>query len=97
MDKNQYKRYKLIDRILRSYPEGLSLEDLRNKLNAAILDRENEIQRRQLQYDLEAMREFYDAPITNKRGARRIKYEDPSYSIVTHEIKENLSGMEEQL
>ncbi len=97
MDKNQYKRYKLIDRILRSYPEGLSLEDLRNKLNAAILDRENEIQRRQLQYDLEAMREFYDAPITNKKGARRIKYEDPSYSIVTHEIKENLRGMEEQL
>ena len=66
MDKNQYKRYKLIDRILRSYPEGLSLEDLRNKLNAAIIDRENEIQRRQLQYDLEAMREFYDAPITHK-------------------------------
>ena len=97
MDKRQYERYKIIDRILRSSPDGMSLDDLRSRLNLAINDREMKIERRQLQYDLEAMRDLYEAPITNKRGARRIRYEDVSYSIVTHEIKENLRQMEEPL
>ena len=96
MDKNQYDRYKIIDRILRSTPDGLSLDALLDRLNAS-LSFENNIQRRQLQYDLEAMRDRYDAPITNKRGARRVRYEDASYSIVTHEMITSLRSMEEQL
>lgn len=96
MDKNQFARYKIIDRLLRSNPEGYTLTDLRNKLNSSILDREYEIQRRQLQYDLKAMRDLFDAPITNKQGSRTIKYEDVGYSIITHDIKETLRGMENQ-
>lgn len=96
MDKNQYDRYKRIDRILRSTPDGLSLDELLERLNGT-LTYDNQIKRRQLQYDLDALKELYGAPINNKRGARRIKYEDASYSIVTHEMKENLRSMREQM
>ena len=96
MDKNQYERYKRIDRILRSTPDGLSLDELLARLNGS-LTYDNQIKRRQLQYDLDALKEMYGAPINNKRGARRIKYEDASYSIVTHEMKESLRSMREQM
>ena len=96
MDKNQYERYKQIDRILRSTPDGLSLDMLLERLNTS-LSYENQIRRRQLQYDLEALKDLYGAPIDNKKGARRIKYEDASYSIVTHEMKEALRSMSEQI
>jgi hypothetical protein len=96
MDKNQYERYKQIDRILRSVPDGLPLDILLERLNCS-LSYENQIKRRQLQYDLEALKDLYDAPINNKRGARRIKYEDPSYSIVTYEMGASLKSMSEQL
>ena len=52
MDKNQYERYKRIDRILRSVPDGLPLDMLLERLNAS-LSFENQIKRRQLQYDLD--------------------------------------------
>ena len=96
MDKNQYERYKRIDRILRSIPEGLPLDELLERLNGS-LTYENQIKRRQLQYDLDALKDLYGAPINNKRGARRIKYEDASFSIVTHEMKESLRSMREQM
>lgn len=96
MDKNQYDRYKRIDRILRSSPEGFSLDELLERLNGS-LTYENQIKRRQLQYDLEALKDLYGAPINNKKGARRIKYEDSSFSIVTHEMKETLRSMREQI
>lgn len=96
MDKNQYERYKKIDRLLRGTPDGLPLDVLLERLNSSMSE-ENQIKRRQLQYDLEALKDLYDAPINNKRGARRIKYEDASYSIVTYEMKESLRSMEEQL
>ena len=96
MDKNQYERYKQIDRILRSSPDGLPLDMLLERLNSS-LPYENQIKRRQLQYDLEALKDLYGAPIDNKKGARRIKYEDASYSIVTHEMKESLKSMAEQI
>lgn len=96
MDKNQYERYKQIDRILRSTPDGLPLDMLLERLNGS-LSYENQIKRRQLQYDLEALKDLYGAPIDNKKGARRIKYEDASYSIVTHEMKEALRSMSEQI
>lgn len=96
MDKNQYERYKQIDRILRSTPDGLPLDMLLERLNGS-LSYENQIKRRQLQYDLEALKDLYGAPIDNKKGARRIKYEDASYSIVTHEMKEALRNMSEQI
>ena len=96
MDKNQYERYKRIDRILRSVPEGLPLDGLLERLNGS-LTYDNQIKRRQLQYDLEALKDLYGAPINNKRGARRIKYEDASFSIVTHEMKESLRSMREQM
>ena len=96
MDKNQYERYKQIDRILRSVPDGLPLDTLLERLNGS-LSFENQIKRRQLQYDLDALKDLYGAPIDNKRGARRIKYEDASYSIITHEMKESLKSMAEQL
>ena len=96
MDKNQYERYKQIDRILRSTPDGLPLDMLLERLNGS-LSYENQIKRRQLQYDLEALKDLYGAPIDNKKGARRIKYEDASYSIVTHEMKESLKSMSEQI
>jgi predicted DNA-binding transcriptional regulator YafY len=96
MDKNQYERYKQIDRILRSVPDGLPLDTLLERLNGS-LSFENQIKRRQLQYDLDALKDLYGAPIDNKRGARRIKYEDASYSIITHEMKESLKSMSEQL
>ena len=96
MDKNQYERYKHIDRILRSVPDGLPLDTLLERLNGS-LSFENQIKRRQLQYDLEALKELYGAPIENKKGARRIKYEDASFSIITHEMKESLNNMAEQL
>ena len=96
MDKNQYERYKRIDRILRSVPEGLSFDNLLERLNGS-LTYENQIKRRQLQYDLDALKDLYGAPINNKRGARRIKYEDASFSIVTHEMKESLRNMREQI
>lgn len=96
MDKNQYERYKQIDRILRSVPDGLPLDTLLERLNGS-LPYENQIKRRQLQYDLDALKDLYGAPIENKKGARRIKYEDASYSIVTYEMKESLRSMEEQL
>lgn len=96
MDKNQYERYKKIDRLLRGTPDGLPLDVLLERLNSSMSE-ENQIRRRQLQYDLEALKDLYDAPINNKRGARRIKYEDASYSIVTYEMKESLRSMEEQL
>ncbi len=96
MDKNQYERYKRIDRILRSVPEGLPLDELLERLNGS-LTYENQIKRRQLQYDLDALKDLYGAPINNKRGARRIKYEDASFSIVTHEMKESLRSMREQM
>lgn len=96
MDKNQYERYKQLDRILRGTPDGLSLDTLLERLNGS-LPCENQIKRRQLQYDLEALRDLYGAPLEMKRGARRIKYEDASYSIITHEMKESLRSMSEQL
>lgn len=96
MDKNQYERYKQLDRILRGTPDGLSLDTLLERLNGS-LPYENQIKRRQLQYDLEALRDLYGAPLEMKRGARRIKYEDASYSIITHEMKESLRSMSEQL
>jgi predicted DNA-binding transcriptional regulator YafY len=96
MDKNQYERYKQIDRILRSVPDGLPLDTLLERLNGS-MSYENQIKRRQLQYDLEALKDLYGAPIDNKKGARRIKYEDASYSIVTHEMKEALRNMSEQI
>ena len=96
MDKNQYERYKQIDRILRNTPDGLPLDMLLERLNGS-LSYENQIKRRQLQYDLEALKDMYGAPIDNKKGARRIKYEDASYSIVTHEMKEALRNMSEQI
>lgn len=96
MDKNQYERYKQIDRILRSVPDGLPLDTLLERLNGS-LSFENQIKRRQLQYDLDALKDLYGAPIDNKRGARRIKYEDASYSIITHEMKESLKSMAEQI
>lgn len=96
MDKNQYERYKRIDRILRSTPDGLSLDELLARLNGS-LTYDNQIKRRQLQYDLDALKDLYGAPINNKRGARRIKYEDASFSIVTHEMKESLRSMREQM
>lgn len=96
MDKNQYERYKQIDRILRSSPGGLPLDTLLERLNSS-LPFENQIKRRQLQYDLEALKDLYGAPIDNKKGARRIKYDDASYSIVTHEMKESLKSMSEQI
>lgn len=96
MDKNQYERYKRIDRILRSALDGLSLDELLERLNDS-LTYDNQIRRRQLQYDLEALKELFGAPINNKRGARRIKYEDASYSIITHEMKESLRSMREQM
>lgn len=96
MDKNQYERYKRIDRILRGSPNGLSLDELLERLNAS-LTYDKQIKRRQLQYDLEALKDLYGAPINNKRGVRRIKYEDASFSIVTHEMKESLRSMREQL
>jgi len=96
MDKNQYERYKQIDRILRSVPDGLPLDTLLERLNGS-LSFENQIKRRQLQYDLDALKDLYGAPIDNKRGARRIKYEDASYSIITHEMKESLRSMAEQI
>ena len=69
---------------------------LLERLNGS-LSYENQIKRRQLQYDLEALKDLYGAPIDNKKGARRIKYEDASYSIVTHEMKEALRNMSEQI
>ena len=96
MDKNQYERYKQIDRILRSTPDGLPLDVLLERLNSS-LSYENQIKRRQLQYDLDALKDLYGAPILNKKGARRIKYEDSSYSIITHEMKESLRSMKEQM
>jgi len=96
MDKNQYERYKQIDRILRSVPDGLPLDTLLERLNSS-LSFENQIKRRQLQYDLDALKDLYGAPIDNKKGARRIKYEDASYSIITHEMKESLKSMAEQI
>lgn len=96
MDKNQYERYKQIDRLLRGTPDGLPLDVLLERLNSSLSD-ENQIKRRQLQYDLEALKDLYDAPINNKRGARRIKYEDPSYSIVTYEMGTSIKSMSEQL
>ncbi len=96
MDKNQYERYKHIDRILRSVPDGLPLNTLLERLNGS-LSYENQIKRRQLQYDLDALKDLYSAPINNRKGARRIKYEDASYSIITHEMKESLRSMREQM
>lgn len=96
MDKNQYERYKQIDRLLRGAPDGLPLDVLLERLNNSMSE-ENQIKRRQLQYDLEALKALYDAPINNRRGARRIRYEDSSYSIVTYEMKESLRSMAEQL
>lgn len=96
MDKNQYERYKQIDRILRSVPDGLPLDTLLERLNRS-LPEENQIKRRQLQYDLDALKVFFEAPIENKKGARRIKYEDAGYSIITYEMKESLRSMSEQL
>lgn len=96
MDKNQYERYKQIDRILRSVPDGLPLDILLERLNGS-LPYENQIKRRQLQYDLDALKDLYGAPINNRKGVRRIKYEDASYSIITHEMKESLRSMREQM
>lgn len=97
MDKNQYERYKIIDRILRSFPSGISLDELLEKVNVPLRLRNGYgIERRQLQYDLREMRDYYDAPITHRQGARYIRYEDASYSIITHEIKETLRSMQDQ-
>ena len=73
MDKNQYERYKQIDRILRSTPDGLPLDMLLERLNGS-LSYENQIKRRQFQYALEALKDLYGAPIDKKKGARRIEY-----------------------
>ena len=96
MDKNQFERYKIIDRILRTFPSGITLKDLLTRLNRSLLQNGYGIERRQLQYDLEAMRMLFDAPITHKQGARFIRYEDASYSIITHEIKQTLRSMQDQ-
>ena len=97
MDKNQYERYKIIDRVLRSFPSGISLEDLLKKVNRPLMLRNGYgIERRQLQYDLKEMRDYYDAPITHKQGARLVRYEDASYSIITHEIKKTLHSIQDQ-
>ena len=96
MNKNQYERYKHIDRLLRSTPDGLQLDVLLERVNNS-LSYGHRIHRRQLQNDIDALKELYGAPINNKRGARRIKYEDSSYSIITHEMKESLRSMKEQM
>ena len=96
MDKNQYERYKIIDRILRSIPEGLSLDDLIERLNG-FLPTENHIKKRQLQYDLEAMSDLYSAPISRRKGFRRVRYWDAGYSIVSHELKTSLEDWKTML
>lgn len=98
MDKKQYERYKIIDRILRrNHPEGLPLDVLLEQVNAATPCFEDQIQRRQLQYDLHHLRNDYGAPIPERRGARTIRYTDPTYSFVTHEIGQELKRIKATL
>lgn len=51
LDKRQFQRYKLIDELLESTPDGLSLEVLPVRLNAFLSDG-NIVKRCQLQYDV---------------------------------------------
>lgn len=96
MNKKQYERYKAIDRILRSVPEGLTLDSLLERVNAT-LPTESKIKRRQLQYDITELHDRFDAPISIKQGQRTIRYEDSTYSVVTHEMEKTLHGLEDFL
>lgn len=78
----QIERYLIIDSIFRNSPDGVNLESLLERLNAS-LSEERKIKRRQLQADLNVLREEYGAPIPNKHGIRVFRYCNPDYSLAS--------------
>lgn len=82
MKYSQLRRFLLIDKSLYLNPEGISSKDLLDDINAT-LQREGyaTITLRQLQNDLNDMKEILGAPIDSRRGQKTIRYENVSFCV----------------
>ena len=91
MKYSQLRRFLLIDKNLYLNPEGTSSKDLLEDINAT-LQREGyaTITLRQLQNDLNDMKELLGAPIDSGRGQKTIKYENLSFCV----FNQTLSGFD---
>lgn len=91
MKYSQLRRFLLIDKSLYLNPEGTSSKDLLEDINAT-LQREGyaTITLRQLQNDLNDMKELLGAPIDSGRGQKTIRYENVSFCV----FNQTLSGFD---
>lgn len=91
MKYSQLRRFLLIDKNLYLNPEGTSSKDLLEDINAT-LQREGyaTITLRQLQNDLNDMKELLGAPIDSGRGQKTIRYENVSFCV----FNQTLSGFD---
>ena len=91
MKYSQLRRFLLIDKNLYLNPEGTSSKDLLEDINAT-LQREGyaTITLRQLQNDLNEMKELLGAPIDSGRGQKTIRYENVSFCV----FNQTLSGFD---
>lgn len=82
MKYSQLHRFYLIDGLLYLNTEGMSTKAMLEKINASLkADKLPEITLRQLQNDLNDMKEQLNAPIDNGKGKRTIKYNDISFCV----------------
>ena len=82
MKYSQLHRFYLIDGFLYLNTEGMSTKAMLERINASLsAEGLPEITLRQLQNDLNDMKEQLDAPIDNGKGKRKVKYMDVSFCI----------------
>lgn len=82
MKYSQLHRFYLIDGLLYINPEGMSTKTMLDRINASLTSNGfPKITVRQLQLDLNKMKELLNAPINNGRGRRKIKYDDISFCV----------------
>jgi len=88
MKYSQIHRFLLIDRLLYLNTEGISTKDMLERINASLKEEGcPPITLRQLQNDINDMKDVLNAPIDSGRGQRRIKYSEVNFCIFnkTHE------------
>ena len=88
MKKSQLQRMRMIDEMLYLNPEGLCLDDMLSRINSSLSDG-SKISRRQLQYDIQELKDLFDAPINNRKGMRSIRYSDITFSAFRHNTYTN--------
>lgn len=82
MKYSQLHRFYLIDGLLYLNTEGMSTKVMLEKINEALIGEDlPKITLRQLQNDLNDMKEQLNAPIDNGKGKRKVKYDDMTFCI----------------